>query len=216
MTLYATDPVRRGRQLVGDVAVLLWVAVWVIASRLVFGLVKALGAPAEAIGGAGGTFARTMQDAAGSVGSLPVVGGPLGEVFRNAAGPGTTVAAAGTQLTTTLDRLAWVLALLLALGPTLAVVAPWLRSRIRFARDAAAVRSMLLDGGDLQVFAVRALTTAPPRALARLGPGLVRRLTTGDDETVAALARLELARLGIAMPKPRPARQSGRRGPTDS
>jgi len=86
------------------------------------------------------------------------------------------------------------LLLLLAVG---IVVALWLPGRVRWAREAGAVRRMLSGPDALEVFATRAVVRQHPRDLARLPESTVTRWRAGDQDAATALATLELRSLGL-------------------
>ena len=95
MKLYAETPGLRTRQLVGDLAVLAWMAAWVAAGVALYRLVEKLAVPGERVEQAGSSFAGDIAEIQQKVGRLPVVGGELQDPFGRLAGVGRTLAAAG-------------------------------------------------------------------------------------------------------------------------
>ncbi|NUS52106.1 MAG: hypothetical protein HOQ22_13840, partial [Nocardioidaceae bacterium] len=74
MKLYADGPVRRTRQVMGDLLLVLWAALWVRLAMVVHDATLALAAPGRKIADAGGGLAGRLRDAGSAVGDLPVVG----------------------------------------------------------------------------------------------------------------------------------------------
>src|SRR5690606_38782372 len=88
MRLYATSPVRRTRQVVADLFVLLWVVGWALVGRWVHALVMTLAAPAEPLRDAGTSLSSRMRDIADRIGEVPLVGEGLDAPFDGTAAVG--------------------------------------------------------------------------------------------------------------------------------
>jgi hypothetical protein len=196
MKLYADTTGRFGRQLLGDLLVAGWIALWIwLAVQLRERLLKLAG-PGETLQAAGSSFSGSLNDAGDKVGRLPVVGDDVAGAFRNAGGAGDSIAAAGRSQVDAVHQLALFvpgLMLLLAAG---VAVALWLPGRVRWAREAGAAQR--LSGPDaLEVFATRAVVRRHTRELARLPEATVTRWRAGDERAAADLADLELRALGL-------------------
>ena len=74
MKLYADTPVRRTRQLVADVFVILWVATWIWATRQVHDTVALLTGPANSLTAAGDSVHGALTGAGDQASRIPVVG----------------------------------------------------------------------------------------------------------------------------------------------
>lgn len=209
MRFYAQDGRRCARQVLGDLAVLAWVAAWVWAARLLHDLVARLGAPGRTLEDAGTSLRGSLGSAGDSVARIPVVGDDVRAPFDAAAGAAGTIADAGAQVQTGAERLALAVAVALALGPVLVVLVVWLRARWSFARRAGAARRLLDSAADLDLFALRALATQPVTRLARVGPDPADAWRRGDPDVVHALAALELRSLGLRPPAAPPAAAAG-------
>jgi hypothetical protein len=197
---YAATTGRGFRQLVGDlIAVgLVWSAIklygWVHDG------ISKLGAPGATLSKAGDGFSGGLGDAGKQVSRIPGVGDDLRKPFDSAAGAGRQVSDAGHAFQHNIEQLALTLAWIAAIVPLL-LVAWWLARRVRWIREATAARRLVKGGADASLFALRALLNQPLTAIA----GVARRLDVdpgeawrrGDPEAVAALARLELDRLGL-------------------
>jgi hypothetical protein len=70
----------------------------------------------------------------------------------------------------------------------------WLPPRLQWSREAGAAGRLR---GDVELLALRAAASAPLAELSRLGPDPVTRWRAGDAGAGAALAALELQRLGL-------------------
>jgi hypothetical protein len=197
MKLYADTPVRRTRQLTGDLIVLAWVALWVWLAYELRKRLLGLAGPGEALERAGTSFSGGLNDAGDKVGRLPVVGDDVAGAFRDAGGAGTTIADAGRAQQDAVHQLALFvpgLLLLLAVG---IVLARWLPGRLAWAREAGAAARILSGPDATEVFAVRALVRRPTTQLATLPEATVTRWRGGDAEATALLADLELRALGL-------------------
>lgn len=197
MKLYADTPGRFSRQLMADLVVVGWIVLWVwLALQLRERLLKLAG-PGESLQRAGSSFSGSLNNAGDKVGGLPVVGDDVAGAFRQAGGAGDTIADAGRRQVDAVHQLALFvpgLLLLLAIG---IVVALWLPGRLRWAREAGAVRKLLSGPDALEVFATRAVVRQHPRELARLPESTVTRWRAGDQDAATALAALELRSLGL-------------------
>ncbi|WP_151523440.1 hypothetical protein [Serinicoccus kebangsaanensis] len=197
MRWYADAPVRRTRQVAADLFVLGWVVVWVLVGRWVFGLVMTLAAPADPLRSAGTGLQTRMNDVAGRVTEIPLVGDDLQAPFTGAAGVGTDLVTAGDRLEGSVTTVAWLVSLLSAGTPILVVVLVWALLRLAWVRRARSLGGELDDPESVQLLALRALVRQHPRRLQRLVPDPVGAWTSGDPEALRALADLELAEVGL-------------------
>ncbi len=206
MKVYAETASRRARQLVADLLVGAWVAASVLAGLAVRRLVDELARPGQAVQQAGDRVANGMGGVQDQVSRIPAIGGGLRAPFERLGEAGEALARAGATQQQVVHELALWLGVLVALIPILVVLAAWLPGRIRWIREATAASRLRRDlsGGDLGLFALRAIANRPLRELRRASPDPVADLQRGD---YGALAALELRALGL-----RPARPSRRRG----
>lgn len=194
MKLYAEVPYFRTRQILLDVAVLLWVAVWVRVGMRVHELVSRLSEPGRDLENAGSGFAKNLDEVSERVPELPFVGGALRTPFTAAADAGRALEAAGQTHQDVIATLALWLGVLLALIPILYALIRYLPDRTRWVRDASAAQRLRLDAEDLHLFALRAVATRPLHELRRACPDPARALASGDYRP---LAELELGALGL-------------------
>ena len=195
--LYADTPGLRLRQQLQDTATLVWVAAWGLAGRTLYRTVEQLRAATGGAEAAGGDFANRLDDVARRVTGVPLVGNALRHPFTGAADAGRTLEAAGATAGDTVHTLALWLGLLVALVPIAWLLARRLPRRYRWMREAGAATSFRIGADDLELFAIRAVATAPLHELRRAAPDPARALADGD---FAPLAAIELARLGLRPP----------------
>ena len=194
MKLYAETAGLRVRQLLGDLGVLTWTALWVAAGLSLYRLVGKLAVPGARIERAGGDFAGDVAEIQQQVGRVPVVGDELQDPFGRLAGVGRTLADAGATQQEVVHQLALWLGDVVAAVPILALLLVWLPRRVTWVREAGAASRLRLDGADLELFAVRAVANRSLRQLYRVTPDPAGDLRAGAFE---ALADLELRALGL-------------------
>lgn len=200
MKIYADAPARRSRQIVGDVTVAVWVVLWVRLAVAVREATLTLTAPGEQLESAGSGLAGKLRDAGAAVDNVPLVGDQVRAPFDGAGDAAAGIAAAGTAQVEAVHVLAFWLSLTVGGIPILVVVAAYLSLRWRFVREATAGQRYLDAGGDVSLFALRAMSRQPLRRLRRISGDPVRAWQDGDAHVVRELAVLELTGLGLAPP----------------
>ena len=194
MKLYAETAGLRARQLLGDLAVVAWAALWVWAGLTLYRLVEKLAVPGARLEQAGGGFAGDVAEIQQRVGRIPVVGNELQGPFGRLAGVGQTLADAGATQQAAVHQLALWLGVVVAAVPIVALLLAWLPRRVAWAREAGAASRLRLDGADLELFAIRAVANRSLRELHRVTPDPAGALRAGE---FSALADLELRALGL-------------------
>lgn len=197
---YAQTPRRRIGQIIMDAVVAAWALAWVWVGQWMFSLVQALTQPALQLHQTGIGFNQTMQQTAGQVRDLPVVGDQLVGAFSNLAGTGSDMASIGWDTAGAVGRLAVALGIATAAAPILIVVIPWLFLRISFYQRAAAARQFIDADADLDLFALRALANQPMPKLAAISDDPVAAWRAGNPQVVRRLASLELRSRGLKPP----------------
>lgn len=200
MKMYADAPARRSRQMVGDLLLVLWVALWLELASVVHDATLALAAPGRTIAQAGGGLAGRLRDAGSAVGDLPVVGDRVRSPFDGAGQAADQIAGAGTAQVHAVEHLAFWLGLCVGAVPILLLVAVYVPFRVRFAREATAAQRFVDSSADLDLFALRAMANQPMHRLARVSDDPVAAWRAGDPKVVRALALLELRDAGLAAP----------------
>jgi hypothetical protein len=198
--LYADLPARRSRQVVGDVLLVLWIALWAWLAGKVHAATERLAVPGRRIDESAGDLAGQLREAGDAVGGLPLVGHSASRPFDGAGGAADQLAAAGRAQVDAVDALAFWLALATALIPILLAVAFYVPPRVRFARRAGAGRRLLDTTADLDLFALRALVHQPLHVLARISDDPAAAWRAQHPDVVRRLATLELADVGLVPP----------------
>jgi hypothetical protein len=200
MKLYADGPVRRARQLVGDLLVIGWVVLWLTLADVVHDATLALAIPGERLEDAGGGLADRLRDAGSAVGDVPLVGDRVRSPFDGAGRAADQIAAAGAAQVEAVQTLAFWLGLVVGAVPILVLLAVYLPLRWRFVRTATAGQRFIDADADLDLFALRAMATQPMHRLARVSDDPVRAWRDGDPDVVRSLALLELRDAGLSPP----------------
>jgi hypothetical protein len=201
MKLYADAPGRQARQVLGDLLLVLWVALWVRLAGVVRDATLALAAPGEQIEDAGTGLAGKLRDAGSTVGDLPLVGDQARAPFDGAGAAADKIAAAGAAQVEAVQTLAFWLSLAVGAIPILVVAAMYVPLRWRFVRQATAGRRFIDASADLDLFALRAMSNQPMHRIARISDDPVRAWREGDRDVVRALAALELRDTGLGLPR---------------
>lgn len=204
MKLYADAPTRRTLQVVADVAVLCWLVLWIWLGTVVHDGIEVLADPGDRISAAADDLAGSLGDAGDALDGTPVVGDDVAKPFDSAADASYALGDAGTSTADAARRLAFWAGVVVAVLPILYVgrrYAPW---RLRYVLDASAADTVLRGDADLDLFAWRAVTTAPLSRLVRVTDDPVGAIERRDAATVRRLAAIELDRLGLAVGSPAP------------
>ncbi|MEO5654297.1 MAG: hypothetical protein ABIN79_13830 [Marmoricola sp.] len=200
MKLYADTSVRRTAQIVGDLAVLVWVWGWIAFAFKVRDATLKLGSPGVKIESSAGDLASRLRDAGSTVANLPLVGDSVRGPFDDAGDAASGLSQAGRQQVEVVGSLAVWLGLAVALIPILVLLWLYLPPRIAFVRRATAGQRFLDAGADLDLFALRAMAHQPLHVLARIDPDPAGAWRRGEAEVVDRLATLELRSVGLRPP----------------
>ncbi len=193
---YAETPVRRIRQVVGDVAVLVWCVVWWRTANEVRDRVLGLQGAGQRAESAGTGISERLRSAGDVVNGVPLLGSKLASPLRSAGAAGNDLADAGRSAQAAVATTASVLHATLLVVLVGLVLAWWLLRRARWTTAAWAARRLRSSRQGLQVLGLRAAATAP---LAAVAGALHRRDGEGgvDQHTLEVLGGLELDRLGL-------------------
>lgn len=185
------------RQLLTDLLVVVWVYAAIRFALWLHDLVEKLAVPGEKLEGAGGGLADNLADAGGKVGRVPLVGDELTGPFTKAAEAARAVAEAGRDQQELVGQLALALTVAVLVFPLGLVLFGWLPLRVRWMRRAGAAKALAAAPAGRDLLALRALAGQPLAKLNRIAPDVAEAWRRGDDETVDALAALELRGLGL-------------------
>ena len=117
---YATTPARLLAQLVSDLVVAAWTAIWVIVGMAVHSAVAAIGNFGGDVETGANGIAGSLDHAGDNARQVPLIGDALSSPLTAAGGFARDIAGAGHQLNTTASWLAWLLALAVAAPPIMA------------------------------------------------------------------------------------------------
>jgi hypothetical protein len=194
---YATTPARLLTQLVSDLAVVAWTAVWVLVGMAVHAAVTTIAEVGRQVHDGANGVSDNLNSAGDSTDGVPLIGDTLSKPLRAASRAALDIAGAGHSLDTTATWLAWVLALAVAATPILAVVMPWLFLRVRFVRRKWTALTLAATPAGEQLLALRALANRPLAKLAAVSIDPVGAWRREDAIAISGLANLELRSAGV-------------------
>ena len=200
MGIYAAQRGRMLTQLVGDVFVLGWIAIWAVLGSLVDQAINVLTGPARETARTATRLAGNLTDAADQAGRVPALGDQLRHPFDAAAQSLSGIVTSANNQVASIQTLATLMGWLVFVIPVSVVLAFWVPRRIRFARRARAAQRFLDAQADLDLFALRAMANQPMHVLAGISEDPVGAWRRGDRAVVNALAEVELRRSGLRMP----------------
>ena len=195
MRFYAERPLRLCRQLFADVFVVAWVVLVVTVARSAYDLIQRLQAPARALVDAGDAIRSAFEGAAGTAGSVPIVGDDLARALGTGTGAGTSLADAGREQVQAVTDVAMGVAVGIVVLAAVPVVLLWLTLRVRYAR--AARSAVTVRSVDDDLLALRAMAHMPVRSLLTVSDNPAAAWRRDDREVVRGLAELELRSLGL-------------------
>ncbi len=184
-----------------DIAVLVWIAVWIALGVLVWHDIRMQAALSENVIKMGVAVEDTGE-ALALVGRLPLVGGGISEFADRITSTGAEVEASGRESRDSIMRVALVSGIGVGVLPVAMVLLLYLPLRLSWRRDVAAIAAALArPGGDpgLDLYlARRAIDALPWNRLHALSGDPWRSIADGH---VRALADAELERLGLDRPR---------------
>lgn len=195
---YATTPARLLRQLVSDIVVIAWTAVWVLVGMAVHAAISTIAAVGRQVESGAIGVSENLDNAGDNADDFPLFGDTLAKPLRAASEAALDIAGAGANLNSTASWLAWVLALAVASPPILAIAMPWLVLRLRFFRRKWTATALAATPAGEQLLALRALANRPLAKLAAVDPDPVGAWRREDPLAINGLATLELRAAGIA------------------
>jgi hypothetical protein len=180
-----------------NVGLAIWAAFWIGIAAYTAYEVAALRNLSDTVVKAG-TATESTGHALAAVGQLPLVGGRIAHLAAQAITAGASARASGASTASTIDQLAVLLGIAIALVPTVPLLALYVPLALSWRRDRKAVRRALAewDGEpELEAFLAQ-------RALAHLRFDELRALGYGTQHSPpnAELAAAELRRLGLERP----------------
>lgn len=193
-----------GRALVAlDAVIALWVVAWVTLGLAIGHQVSGLRALSQTTTKVGSALRQTGATL-DTLGSLPLVGRQLGQTARQIEDAGASTVASGHASRDSVHSLSWMLALAIAVIPSIPVIGFYLPVRLLAVRERRRLRAVVAAHGEDPAFrrylAHRALLTMPYDRLV----ATEREPWAGySDGAFEALADSELRRMGIRRRTPR-------------
>ena len=200
MAIYARRPWRLAGQVIADVFVLVWAVVWWLVGDVAQQAVLSVAGPARDTATTAGRLSEQLGDAAEQASRVPAIGEQLRQPFDAASLSLTDLVANANQQVVNIERVADLAQWLVFGVPVAILLALWLPRRIRFVLRARASQRFLDSTADLDLFALRAMTSQPLHVLARISPDPVAAWRAGDATVIHKLAEVELRRSGLRMP----------------
>ncbi|MCT7657703.1 hypothetical protein [Mycobacterium deserti] len=194
---YATTPARLLGQLVSDIAVFVWTAIWVLVGTAVHAAVSTIADVGRQVEVGANGVSENLDTAGDRTDDVPLVGDALSKPLRAASEAALDIAGAGHSLDTTASWLAWVLAIAVAAPPILFVGMPWLVLRIRFFRRKWTAITLAATPAGEQLLALRALANRPLAKLVAVNDDPVNAWRSYDSVAIRGLAALELRAAGV-------------------
>ncbi|MET3425261.1 hypothetical protein BJ973_004473 [Actinoplanes tereljensis] len=204
LKIYPERPAAVLRQVAGDLVTVVWVYLWIRAAVWLHGLVDMLATPGAQLERLAGSLAVNLDAAGKAIGHVPLIGGDVTAPLTRAAGTAQSIAEAGRQQQQWAHDAAYTLPTLLLVVPLGLVLFVWLPLRIRRIRRTAASVEMRGSDAGLDLLALRALARQSVTRLARTHPDVAAGWRLGDPAAIEGLAALELRRVGLRPPTPRP------------
>jgi len=195
---YAPTPARLLAQLISDIVMVCWTAVWVLVGTAVHAAVSTIADVGRQVQTGATGVSDNLNSAGERTDSVPLIGDALAKPLRAASEAALDIAGAGQTLDTTASWLAWVLALAVAAPPILFVAMPWLYLRVRFFRRKWIAITLARTPAGEQLLALRALANRPLSKLVAINADPVGAWRNYDAAAIHGLAALELRAAGVA------------------
>ncbi len=196
---YSTRPGRLVAQLFSDFAVVVWTALWLLVGLAVHDAISTIAEAGRQVESGAHGIAGNLASAGHGAQHIPVVGDAVGKPLASASQAALDIAGAGHDLDTTASWLAVLLAMAVVALPILLAVMPWFFLRLRFFRRKWTATALAATTEGVQLLALRALTSRPPRKLTAVSADPVGGWRRDDPGTIRALAALELRSAGITI-----------------
>lgn len=195
--MYSDYAPHRTRQVIADLTAAAIVIASIVGGVAVFSAVSELARFGRQMRDAGTGFGASMTEVGARLGDVPLIGQGIRAPFDAASGAGSTLQSAGQGQEELVVRAATALGVGVAVVPILVLLLAWLVPRLRFAVRATRTRSLVRSGVDLDLLALRALSTQRMDAIAAVDPDAVSAWRRRDPVAMRRLADLELRSSGI-------------------
>jgi hypothetical protein len=200
MGIYAQTPGRMTRQVLSDVFIVGWIFLMCQGGFAVRDAVQGLAEPVQAMTSSARNLGKELGEAQKAAQQIPAVGNQVGNSLRQVQRSNASIATFGEQQLSAISRMSIILGLITAIIPSAVALVLWLPIRLRFIRRMRAAQLLVSSAPDLEIFALRALTRQPLKALDRISPDPAGSWRRGDLRVINKLAALELRSLGLRPP----------------
>lgn len=197
MKLYADTPLRRSRQIFGDLWVLAWAALSIWLATMVYDVTMKLAVPGRKMESAATTMGEKLRDAGSSVDGVPMVGDKLSKPITGAGGAADSLADAGRTQAEAVHTFAWWLAIAVAIVPVVMVLSMYIPLRLRFIRRASTHARLRDTEAGIDLLALRAITSQPLTVLDDITGDPAGDWRRENPAVIRALAAVELRDLGL-------------------
>lgn len=196
--LYARPSWRLARQLIADIAVVIWVFLCWAAAGIAVSSIKAVAGPSQFAQERLKEVSRTLSDSARKVGELPLVGETLSSPLADVSTEVTSLQGSAAEQVNAINQAATTIGWLVFILPVATVLLLWLPWRMRFVRTATSISRLQLEEHSAALLAWRALANAPLPQLQRITADPLGALRAGDQDIIEQLAALESHRHGVS------------------
>ena len=177
---YATTPARLTAQLFSDIAVAIWITLWVLVGAAVHSAISTIGEFGRDLESGANGVADNLGGASERTHNIPLLGDALSDPLSAAGDAARGIAGAGHNLDTTT---CWM---------------SWLFLRLRFFRRKWTAVTLASTAAGEQLLALRALANRPLAKLAAINADPLGAWRREDPLAIRGLAALELRAAGIS------------------
>lgn len=190
---YAETLQMRSRQVVWDLVIVAWAALWLLVGMHLHDLVTVLAVPGEGLSDVGNSIASGADRIAAAIDDTPLIGGGIAEPFSLLGDAGEDLAGVGEEARQAAHRLALWLSVSVAGVAVAVVTAPYVFWRVRWSRRATMAARLRDEPGTARLLAMRAVVSRPLQEIVRVSSDPLRDV----QERPLVLAALELRELGL-------------------
>ena len=157
MVWYSEIPARRARQILGDLWLVAWTALWIWAGIRLHDLVMNLATPALTIAEGAEDLSLSIDEAGAAVAAVPLIGEAMSAPFGGMSDAALGISDAGQATADAVSLLARFLAIALVVVAVMSWAVIWVPMRVIFIRRATAARHFVDANDDLDLLALRAM-----------------------------------------------------------
>jgi len=163
--------------------------------------VQLFAVPAQSTADLAASMSSGLSDAATNVGNVPVVGGALRDPLDAMSDGFVSIQTYALSTVHMIYTAALVLAIIVFVVPVVVWLWKWLPWRVKFVAQSVRAARLLRTSDAVELFALRAMATAPMGALVSVTANPMDAWKTGDLPQLRRLAAMELGRYGLALPR---------------